>query len=157
MSQVLSIADARFDEHFGFTDAEVKKLLADYQLEEHFTETKEWYDGYHFDCDTDVYCPWDIINHVDRLCGESGAKPQAYWINTSSNELVRRFVDKADKTTQSKIERLISREAIEKRVRLELTYEEMDKSFWILKRRIHRRKTSIMVCCWGYYAVSQTG
>ena len=125
--KVLSIADARFDEHFGFTDAEVRQILDDYDLREHFAETKEWYDGYRFG-KVDVYCPWDVINHVDRLVGEPDAKPQAYWINTSGNDLVRRFVDKADKTTQSEIERLINGEAIEKAVRLELTYNEIDDS-----------------------------
>ena len=125
--KVLSIADARFDEHFGFTDAEVRQILDDYDLQEHFAETKEWYDGYRFG-KVDVYCPWDVINHVDRLVGEPDARPQAYWINTSGNDLVRRFVDKADKTTQSEIEHLINGEAIEKAVRLELTYNEIDDS-----------------------------
>ena len=125
--KVLSITDSRFDEHFGFTDAEVKMLLDDYNLTAHYGETKEWYDGYHFGS-VDVYCPWDVINHVDRLCGEPNAEPQAYWINTSGNDLVKRFVDKADKTTQGEIERLIAGEAIEKAVRLELTYNEIDSS-----------------------------
>ncbi len=125
--KVLSITDSRFDEHFGFTDAEVKTLLDDYNLTEHYGETKEWYDGYRFGS-VDVYCPWDVINHVDRLCGEPNAEPQAYWINTSGNDLVKRFVDKADKTTQGEIERLIAGEAIEKAVRLELTYNEIDNS-----------------------------
>ena len=125
--KVLSITDSRFDEHFGFTDAEVQTLLDDYNLTAHYGETKEWYDGYRFGS-VDVYCPWDVINHVDRLCGEPNAEPQAYWINTSGNDLVRRFVDKADKTTQDEIERLIAGEAIEKAVRLELTYNEIDNS-----------------------------
>ena len=123
--KVLSIADARFDEQFGFTEAEVRKILEDYHLEDHLTETKEWYDGYHFG-DADVYCPWDVINHVDRLKAEPGAKPQAYWINTSGNDLVKRFIDKANKTTRDEIERLIAGEPIEKEVRLELTYDEID-------------------------------
>ena len=84
--KVLSIADTRFDEQFGFTDEEVQTLLESYGLLEHISETKEWYDGYHFG-DADVYCPWDVINHVDRLCGEPDAKPQSYWINTSGNGL----------------------------------------------------------------------
>ena len=125
--KVLSITDSRFDEHFGFTDAEVKTLLDDYNQTAHYGETKEWYDGYRFGS-VDVYCPWDVINHVDRLCGEPNAEPQAYWINTSGNDLVKRFVDKADKTTQGEIERLIAGEAIEKAVRLELTYNEIDNS-----------------------------
>ena len=125
--KVLSIVDRRFDEHFGFTDAEVRQLLNSYQLEHHFTEMKEWYDGYHFG-NTDVYCPWDVINYVDHLCADPDAEPQAYWINTSGNAMVKRFVSKSDKTTQREIEQLIAGEAIEKPVRLELTYEDIDKS-----------------------------
>ena len=126
--KVLSIIDPRFDEHFGFTDAEVKRLLADYGLESHFDEIKEWYDGYRFG-DVDVYCPWDVINHVDLLRAKPDARPQAFWINTSGNDMVKRFVDKAeDKTTQQEIERLIDGEAITKAVQLELTYDEVDRS-----------------------------
>ena len=123
--KVLSIADTRFDEQFGFTDEEVQTLLESYGLLEHISETKEWYDGYHFG-DADVYCPWDVINHVDRLCGEPDAKPQSYWINTSGNGLVKRFIDKANKITRDEIERLVSGETIEKQVSLELTYDEID-------------------------------
>ena len=125
--KVLSIADARFDEQFGFTDAEVKKLLEDYGLTSHFAETKEWYDGYHFG-HADVYCPWDVINYVDHLRADPVARPQAFWINSSGNALVKRFVDKADQSTRDEIERLIAGEAIEKSVRLELTYDEIDNS-----------------------------
>ena len=125
--KILSITDLRFDEQFGFTDEEVSRLLADYHLENHLNETKEWYDGYHFG-DTDVYCPWDVINHVDRLLGEPGAEPQSYWINTSGNDLVKRFIDKADKTTRNEIEKLIAGESIEKYIRMELTYDEIDNS-----------------------------
>lgn len=123
--KVLSITDARFDEQFGFTDAEVQQILHVYNLEEHLAETKEWYDGYRFG-EVDVYCPWDVINHVDRLLGQPNAEPQAYWINTSGNELVKRFINKANKTTRDEIERLVSGESIEKHVRLELTYDEID-------------------------------
>lgn len=94
--KVLSIVAPRFDEQYGFTDEEVRRLLADYGLADHFAETKEWYDGYRFG-DTDVYCSWDIINHVDLLCHDNKSKPAAYWINTSSNELVKDFVEDADK------------------------------------------------------------
>lgn len=125
--KVLSISDFRFDEQFGFTDEEVAALLKAYHAESHLTETKEWYDGYRFG-NTYVYCPWDVINHVDRLTGDPNAKPEAYWINTSGNGLVKRFIDKADKTTRDEIERLIAGEAIEKFIRLELTYDEIDNS-----------------------------
>lgn len=125
--KVLSIADVRFDEQFGFTDDEVKMLLEDYGLDDHFEEAKEWYDGYHFG-DADVYCPWDVVNYVDHLKADPKARPQAYWINSSGNGLVKRFIDIADKSTKNEIERLIAGEAIEKKIRLELTYDEIDKS-----------------------------
>ena len=125
--KVLSITDHRFDEHFGFTDDEVCRLLTAYGMEDHLSETKEWYDGYHFG-NTDVYCPWDVINHVDCLRGNPDAEPLSYWINTSGNGFVKRFVDKADKTPRDEIEQLIAGNPIEKRIRLELTYDEIDNS-----------------------------
>ena len=125
--KILSITDTRFDEQFGFTDTEVRTLLSDYQMEDRFVEVKEWYDGYHFG-NADVYCPWDVVNFVDRAKDDREARPEAYWINTSGNDLVKRFIDKANKTTKSEIERLINGEAIEKELRLELTYEEIDQS-----------------------------
>lgn len=125
--KVLSIIDTRFDEQFGFTNEEVKQLLKSYDLESHFEETKEWYDGYRFG-NADIYCPWDVVNHVDMLRADPKARPQSYWINTSGNGLVKRFIDKANKTTRDEIERLIAGEAIEKMLRLELTYDEIDNS-----------------------------
>lgn len=125
--KVLSITDNRFDEQFGFTDAEVEQLLAAYNLADHLDETKAWYDGYRFGA-ADVYCPWDVINHVDMLRSNPSAKPQAYWINTSGNALVKLFIEMADKSTRDELERLVAGEAIEKHIRLELTYDEIDSS-----------------------------
>lgn len=125
--KVMSITDSRFDEQFGFTDSEVKKLLSDYGMDSHFDEVKEWYDGYHFGR-ADVYCPWDVINHVDHLRDDSDAKPQTYWINSSGNSLVRRLINRADSSTKDEIERLIAGEAIEKVIRQDLTYDEIENS-----------------------------
>lgn len=125
--KVMSITDSRFGEQFGFTDEEVKKLLSDYDMDSHFDEVKEWYDGYHFGR-ADVYCPWDVINHVDHLRDDSDAKPQTYWINSSGNSLVRRLINRADSSTKDEIERLIAGEAIEKVIRLDLTYDEIENS-----------------------------
>lgn len=125
--KVMSITDSRFDEQFGFTDSEVKKLLSDYGMDSHFDEVKEWYDGYHFG-KADVYCPWDVINHVDHLRDDSKAKPQTYWINSSGNSLVRRLINRADSSTKDEIERLIAGEAIEKVIRQDLTYDEIENS-----------------------------
>ena len=125
--KIFSITDARFDEQFGFTEDEVEKMLKDYQLEDHLAEMKEWYDGYHFG-EADIYCPWDVINRVDDLCDKPKEAPKCYWINSSGNALVKRFVSIANRTTQDEIERLIAGEPIEKSVRLDLTYDEIDKS-----------------------------
>lgn len=125
--KVLSILDSRFDEQFGFTDYEVKKILEDYHLESHFEETKEWYDGYHFG-KVDIYCPWDVINYVDQLKYDPAAIPQDFWSNSSGNAIVRRLIDKADVSAKNEVERLIAGESIEKDVALELTYDEIDKS-----------------------------
>ena len=124
---VNSIIDVEHDEQFGFTEAEVQELLQYYDREAAAPVMKAWYDGYRFG-NADVYCPWDVINYAKKLLANPQAEPQAFWINSSGNDLVKRFVDKADKTTQDEIERLIAGEAIEKAVRLELTYGEIDNS-----------------------------
>lgn len=125
--KVYAIDDVRYDEAFGFTNAEVEKLLTDYNLEEHFSEVKEWYNGYRFG-NADIYCPWDVINYVDDLVSNPKARPKAYWINSSGNDLVKRFIDRADSTTKDEVEQLIAGNVVKKRIRLDLTYDEMDMS-----------------------------
>lgn len=125
--KIFSITDARFDEQFGFTEKEVKELLAYYHQEDRFEETRKWYDGYRFG-NAEIYCPWDVINHVDRINADPEARPEAYWSNTSGNGLVKRFIDKATRTTRTEIERLIAGECLEKELRLDLTYDEIDNS-----------------------------
>lgn len=125
--KVLSILDSRFDEQFGFTDDEVKKLLFDYNLSSHYEDIKEWYDGYRFG-KAEVYCPWDVVNYVDLLIDDHTALPQDFWSNSSGNAIIRRFIDKADTDTKAEIEQLIAGECIEKDISQELTYNEIDKS-----------------------------
>ena len=126
--KVRSISDVRFDEYFGFTDDEVKKMLSDYGFEDRYAEVREWYDGYLFGGQY-VYCPWDVINYCDDLCDNPKAKPRAYWINTSGNDLIRKLIDKAaDSTAQMDIERLIDGETITKTVNEQLTHSEIDSS-----------------------------
>ncbi len=123
--KILSITNVRFDEYFGFTDREVRKLLEEYHLSEHFDNVKNWYNGYLFG-QVNVYCPWDVINYCDELCVNSKAEPKEYWSNTSNNSIVRRFIDKATKRTRNEIECLIAGEVIEKEIKEELTYSELD-------------------------------
>ena len=123
--KVLSVSDVEFDEYYGFSDKEVCELLEYYGLSFTHEELKEWYDGYRFG-NVEVYCPWDVICHVSRLCTDSQSLPQNYWINTSSNYIVRKFVECADNgTTRREIEKLIAGEEIIKEVRQELTYKEI--------------------------------
>ena len=122
---MLSVSDVEFDEYYGFSDKEVCELLEYYGLSFTHEELKEWYDGYRFG-NVEVYCPWDVICHVSRLCTDSQSLPQNYWINTSSNYIVRKFVECADNgTTRREIEKLIAGEEIIKEVRQELTYKEI--------------------------------
>lgn len=121
--KVLSIADVRFDEYFGFTDSEVKDMLEYYELTEFYDAVKEWYDGYRFG-NVDVYCPWDVINYVDELRADKTAFPQNYWSNTSSNDIVRHFIEKATAgTIKREIEALVAGETVTKEIHQELTYK----------------------------------
>ena len=125
--KVYAADDVRYDEEFGFTNEEIKKLLANYNLQEHFGKVKEWYDGYRFG-NADIYCPWDVINYVDDLVSDPNVQPKSYWINSSGNDLVKRFIEQADITTKDEIEQLIAGNAVEKRIRPDLTYNEIDNS-----------------------------
>lgn len=123
--RVCSTTDVNFEEFFGFTDVEVQEMLAYYDFQENYREIKEWYDGYRFG-NTEVYCPWDVLNHLESLRNGQVSIPQNYWMNTSSNEIVRRFVQKAENgTIRREIERLVAGEEIEKELHQELTYREM--------------------------------
>lgn len=124
--EVLSVADVRFDEYFGFTDQEVRKLLEYYHLSDKYQQVKEWYDGYQFG-NVEVYCPWDVMNYCVTLLADPNAEPQNYWINTSSNEVVRRFIRESDNsgTIRREIEGLVAGECIIKELHQELTYEDM--------------------------------
>ena len=123
--QVLSISDVGFDEYFGFTDNEVRQLLCYYRQEQSYGSIREWYDGYRFG-NVDVYCPWDVLNHCQKLLADPSVQPQNYWINTSSNDVVRRFIEKSDSgMTRQEIEALIAGEEIEKEICQELTYQDM--------------------------------
>ena len=123
--EINSIVDIDHDEQFGFTDDEVLKLLSDYDRSERYPDVKEWYDGYHFG-NADIYCPWDVINFAKKLVSDSSARPSTFWINSSGNDMVKRFVDKADQTTRDEIEKLVAGGFVEKQLRLDLTYDEID-------------------------------
>lgn len=126
--KVLSITDDRFDEYFGFTDADVKKMLRYYEREDHYEEIRNWYNGYRFGS-TDVYCPWDVLNHCDKIKENRAAFPENYWIHTSGNEAVKKIIQMSGNiTVKREIESLLAGEEIVKMIRQELTYPEMYQS-----------------------------
>lgn len=126
--KVLSITDEHFDEYFGFTDEDVKEMLRYYDREDHYEEMRNWYDGYRFGS-TDVYCPWDVLNHCDKIKENAAAFPENYWVHTSSNEAVKKIIQMSGNiTTKREIERLLAGEEIVKEIRQELTYQEMYQS-----------------------------
>lgn len=126
--KVRSVTDVQFEESFGFTDTEVKALLAYYGHVDRYDVAKKWYDGYRFG-NVDVYCPWDVLNYCDSLCDDREAQPENYWINTSSNDAVKRFIrESANATTKREIERLVAGETITKEIHQELTYPEIYKT-----------------------------
>ena len=125
--QVFSITNLQFDEHFGFTDAEVKAMLEYYGMEDKLAAVKEWYDGYRFG-NKDVYCPWDVINYCSELRFDKNALPRSFWINTSGNDIIRKFIRQATPVTRTELERLISGETVLKKISQELTYRDLYKS-----------------------------
>ena len=126
--KVLSITDERYDEYFGFTDTEVREMLKYYEIEDHYEEVKNWYDGYQFG-GVEVYCPWDVLNYCDKLKDHADSFPENYWINTSSNDAVRKFIQMSDNfKTKREIEKLLAGGEITKEIHQELTYPEMYQS-----------------------------
>lgn len=124
---VLSITNARFEEYFGFTDREVRRMLGDYGLIGKYELVKTWYDGYRFGR-ADVYCPWDVINYCAQLCVDPNALPRAFWANTSGNDILKVFLQKAKASTKREIEKLVEGGIVTKKVNEELTYRDLYKS-----------------------------
>ena len=142
--KVHTISDVRYDEFFGFTDTDVDELLKFYSLFSYKDITRDWYDGYRFG-DTDVYCPWDVINYCDELLADPGAEPENYWANTSGNDLIRLLLKKANQTTRNDVERLINGESITKTIRQELTYRDVEASINNIWSVLY--STGYLTCC----------
>ncbi len=125
--RVITATDTQFGGYFGFTDKEVRRMLEYYACLEQYDMVKKWYDGYQFG-NTQVYCPWDVICHLAKLRIDKTktVQPQNYWINTSSNSVVKQFIQKsADAAAKREIERLVAGETIRKKIYEELSYPEM--------------------------------
>lgn len=123
--KVYTVNDMLCKEYFGFTDKEIQELLSYYGFTEHYDAIREWYDGYQFG-GQHIYCPWDVVNYCADLRSGNTKKPQNYWVNTSSNDIIRRFIDKADVSTRNEIELLINGGSIRKEIHQELPYRDLD-------------------------------
>ena len=123
--RVYTVKDVRYKEYFGFTDAEVRQMLEYYGFSEQYGAVREWYDGYLFGS-LGIYCPWDVVNYCSDLRDGNVTEPQNYWVNTSSNDIVRKFINRADAATRDDIEVLVNGGSIRKKIRQELTYRDLD-------------------------------
>ena len=148
--KVFSINDTRFSDYFGFTNEEVREMLSYYGIIDKYETTKAWYDGYLFG-KTEIYCPWDVLNHCDTVVNTDDIEPQAYWINSSGNDIIRKFIEMANSTTKSELELLIAGNTVVKTIKQELTYADLYSSIenmwsilymtgYLTKRSIPERK-----------------
>ena len=148
--KVFSINDNRFSDYFGFTNDEVREMLSYYGIIDKYETTKAWYDGYLFG-KTEIYCPWDVLNHCDTVVNTDDIEPQAYWINSSGNDIIRKFIEMANSTTKSELELLIAGNTVVKTIKQELTYADLYSSIenmwsilymtgYLTKRSIPERK-----------------
>lgn len=122
-----SITDSRYNEFFGFTQAEVDQILEDADAGKHAESVKYWYDGYHFG-NVDVYCPWDLMNYLCDLQRNPEAKPDSYWKNTSDNAIIRSFIDYAGSSITKKLETLLAGGYIIEQIEESLTYDYLHSS-----------------------------
>ncbi len=123
--KIYTVKDVLYNEYFGFTDTEIREMLAYYDKMDRYGMIKEWYDGYRFG-DLEIYCPWDVISYCHELKMNPNANPQNYWVNTSSNDIIRRFVSIAKQSARNEIEQLIEGGSIKKKIHQELTYRDLD-------------------------------
>ena len=113
------------NEYFGFNENEVKQLLEDYQLSSYMNEVKEWYDGYLFG-NTEIYNPWSTLMYVKNKIQDQSFKPVSFWANTSGNDLVVNYIQNGSDELHEEFEQLIKGQSLEKYIKPELTYREMD-------------------------------
>ena len=121
---IISILDRRYSEHFGFTEPEVRALMSCYGVESRFSTMKQWYDGYRFG-ELQVYNPWSVIKFLYDLDADTNAFPRPYWINTSSNDIIKDLIARADRETKGQIETLLGGGTLDIQVHEEITYEDM--------------------------------
>lgn len=117
-----SISGESYQDYFGFDEFEVSALLQTAGLQDALPEMKSWYDGYIFG-NKEIFCPWDVINHVRALMKNAASTPENYWLDTSHNNIIRRFIDHPDINVNEKFETLLAGGIIQEPIREDLTYD----------------------------------
>ena len=125
--QISSIYNNGYEEAFGFTQKETEQILIDYGMEDRIPEAKEWYDGYLFG-QTEIYNPWSIIKYVSSIAINHMKFPQAYWANTSSNQIIKDIIWHADEEMKRELDTLINGGTIEKQIHEDITYDDIHES-----------------------------
>ena len=124
--KVYTIMDNEFADDFGITEDEMKKIIKDFNIQDEEKEIKKWYDGYKIGNVEGIYNPWSILNYLT----DKELKP--YWVNTSSNDLIKRILEKST-TLKEQMERLLKDEAIEATIDLEtiiVGIENKEENIW---------------------------
>lgn len=122
-----SVLDQRFSQYFGFVEEEVMQLLRVAGLEDRAETIRQWYDGYLFG-NTELYCPWDVVNYVSNALAAPETAPKNYWKNTSHNGIIRTLVGREDFDVTEKFEILLNGGAITQTISDELTYDTLHAS-----------------------------
>ena len=129
---IISVLDKKYSEHFGFIETEVIQMMSYYGVESRFSMMKEWYDGYLFG-NTEIYNPWSVIKFLFDLYSDVNAFPRPYWVNTSSNDIIKDLIIRADRETKGQIETLLGGGTLDIQVHEEVTYADMhsnSESLW---------------------------
>ncbi|MBQ7589147.1 MAG: AAA family ATPase [Verrucomicrobia bacterium] len=122
---VYTVLDNDFSDAFGYTDEEVRAMLNYFELSQHYKDVKDWYDGYQFG-DKHIYCPWDVNKYCRKLLSRPNGKPEAFWMNTSGNDIIRKFIEtSAEEALEDEVEELINGGSVRKKIHQELTYREL--------------------------------
>lgn len=122
-----TISDTRLNEYFGFTETEVQKILEDTGCTEHAERVKMWYDGYRFG-NFDIYCPWDVLNYVNKVRTNHITEPESFWEHTSDNAIIGTFLSRDKSTVKEKMEILMAGGYIKETITENLTYDVMKSS-----------------------------
>ena len=119
--EVITTTSRKYADCFGFTENEVFTALEEYGLSDRKNEVKQWYDGFAFGSQTDIYNPWSILNYLDKR------KADCYWANSSSNSLVDRLVREGSPDIKMTMEGLLRGEPFQTTLDEQIVFDQLDR------------------------------